>query len=149
MKNLVYLFVAVVMIAFNFSCSSDDTNSTEPDLSGDIVGKWKLEHAYCIERDEPISTTYCEKQATLDFSEEGILIDQKYYPDSFGGCLPQSTSYYTYYIDQNILYATYIGTTDTWIEEWEMLELTNTTLILSMYSELNGETYVFTYNRIN
>lgn len=149
MKNSVYLFAAVVMIAFNFSCSSDDTNSTEPDLSGDIVGMWKLEYAYCVERDEPISTTYCELQETVDFSESGEFIHQQYYPDSSGGCLPQSTSYYTYYIGQNILYATYIGTTDTWTSEWEMLELTETTLIFSRYFTLNQETYIFTYNRIN
>ncbi len=149
MKNLVYLFVAVIMISFNLSCSNDDSNSNEPNLSGNIVGMWKLEYAYCVERDEPISTTYCELQETVSFSESGEFIHQQYYPDSSGGCLPQSTSYYTYYIDQNILYATYIGTTDTWIEEWEMLELTETTLILSRYFTLNQETYIFTYNRIN
>ena len=146
MKKTFYLFAVLVFAGFNLaSCSSDD-NKGGGDTDTSIVGKWEyFKEGGEINGNEFLNDYYghiegCPKDY-IEFKSDGTKVRYDYYGNTGTECLLE-THYETYEVEGNI-----ITTTDFGGQEYEVLELTISTLKLRYDSA--GNTYIDVFKKMN
>lgn len=127
MKKLIYLFLASAIL---ISCSSSDDDSLDP-----IIGSWKLQS---VIEDGVETSTECQRQTTVTFSENGTTQSKSYYDDGNGCESDSDTSTWV-----NVGGSTYRIDSDD--EATKINFSQNNTVFSGSFSETyNGATYTTT-----
>ncbi|WP_299244732.1 hypothetical protein [uncultured Aquimarina sp.] len=94
--NLLYRLVLVVLISgVSFSCSDDDSDSS--DTAQSITGKWQLEGYFTNDgfEDSPIeeaNLSDCEKLSIIEVLDTEVFVDTGYFTSSADNqCVLEST----------------------------------------------------------
>tara|TARA_R110002050_G_scaffold300018_1_gene467344 strand:- start:20612 stop:21031 length:420 start_codon:yes stop_codon:yes gene_type:complete len=133
MKILKISLILTIISCFTFSCSSDDSPSTEENAAK-LIGTWKLTSE--TEDGASIQLDTCELLYTIIISSTQIT-SKDYYGDN---CEIEDSYSITYSLKGNTITTTEDGET----YNSTIITLNSTTLSIESSYEEDGETYTYT-----
>ena len=130
MKKLIYLFLALIIVA----CSDDEGNNANDDSSNDpILGTWSL---VSLELDGQIQNLdSCDFLSYIMFNSD-LSFERMWYETISGDCIIEGndTGSYLYNTDNNLIILEFEDIDDgPQIEFFNILELSNSSLMLTLF----------------